>query len=852
MLDILYNVFIFPIEQIIGLLYVFSLKIFKDPAWAILGVSVGVNIIILPLYYMAERYQHIEWELQKRMKPDVDDIKSAFSGNERFMRLSAYYRQNGYRHLYSLRSSISVFIQVPFFIAAYHYLSHLEIIQGIAFGPIEDLAKPDALLKFNNIAIHILPVVMTVINLASGAVYAKGLPSKDKMQLYGMAGLFLFLLYNSPSGLVLYWTTNNIFSLFKNILQNPVQKQFTLLRNKIKLISIIKSKADLLKNNSDTRLFILGMFILFLLFGLVIPSTLIASDYREYSFVDGDQSPNPVYFIVVTALQSLGIFVFWPLCIYWMCSEKNKKYLLTIVMVFIGIAMVNVFLFPGKYGALSIVFTFSEKIEPSGFIRIFNLFAVILISVLAIITVRRFRKLLLQALMIFLCSLILISTLNIAKIKKEFQYYKVLYFEGKSTTDKYLYRFSKNGKNVLVILLDGAMSGYLPFIFDERPALKNSYEGFTWYRNTVSFGSYTKYGIPSVFGGYEYTPLEMNARKNTLLVEKHNEALMLLPKLFLDQGYTISVTNPPLANYVEYSDITIFNDYPQMNVNRIMGNFSEQWLSDHEDIQPIIISTNIESCLIRFSFFKTSPVLFRKYIYRWLDNTRIVSYNSLYKNKLDRYIELDVLPDVTSIDEAGMNTYNVVYNEFTHDPCFMKFPDYIPSNNITNRGDGPFANEGLYHSNIAALILVGKWLDFLKNNNVYDNTRIIIVSDHGLWKSSPDYMMALPNGDPLSWFAPILLVKDFDSHGTLSVNNEFMTHSDVPLIALKDIIERPVNPWTGKILKADKDSGIVITSSRDSFLQEEIKKYQFDIKSNEWLHVRDNIFEIENWNSVNR
>jgi membrane protein insertase Oxa1/YidC/SpoIIIJ len=36
-----------------------------------------------------------------------------------------------------------------------------------------------------------------------------------------MALIFLVLLYNSPSGLVLYWTCNNIFSLGKNLASAP-------------------------------------------------------------------------------------------------------------------------------------------------------------------------------------------------------------------------------------------------------------------------------------------------------------------------------------------------------------------------------------------------------------------------------------------------------------------------------------------------------------------------------------------------------------------------------------------------------------------------------------------------------
>ena len=67
---------------------------------------------------------------------------------------------------------------------------------------------------------------MTAINCISGAIYTKGLPLKDKLQVYLLALLFVVLLYNSPSGLVIYWTMNNIFSLVKNIfykLKNPIK-----------------------------------------------------------------------------------------------------------------------------------------------------------------------------------------------------------------------------------------------------------------------------------------------------------------------------------------------------------------------------------------------------------------------------------------------------------------------------------------------------------------------------------------------------------------------------------------------------------------------------------------------------
>ena len=74
------------------------------------------------------------------------------------------------------------------------------------FGILKNLASPDALISFGNIHVNVLPILMTLINVISSEIYAKGMKFKEKIQLYGMALIFLVLLYNSPSGLVLYWT----------------------------------------------------------------------------------------------------------------------------------------------------------------------------------------------------------------------------------------------------------------------------------------------------------------------------------------------------------------------------------------------------------------------------------------------------------------------------------------------------------------------------------------------------------------------------------------------------------------------------------------------------------------------
>ena len=99
-------------------------------------------------------------------------------------------------------------------------------------------------------------------------------------------------------------------------------------------------------------------------------------------------------------------------------------------------------------------------------------------------------------------------------------------------------RLSRSGKNVVIFLLDRAIDGYIPYIFNEKPELAAQFSGFTYYPNTISFGQHTIFGAPAIYGGYEYTPDAMNKRNDVLMSQKVNESDLLMPLLFSNEGYT--------------------------------------------------------------------------------------------------------------------------------------------------------------------------------------------------------------------------------------------------------------------------------------------------------------------------
>jgi membrane protein insertase Oxa1/YidC/SpoIIIJ len=123
---------------------------------------------------VAEKWQQIERDTQKRLKPKIDKIKAVFKGDEQYIILSNYYRQNHYHPVYALRSTFGLLIQIPFFIAAYSYLSQLEVLKNESFFFISDLGAPDGLISAGSLSVNMLPIAMTVINIIAGAIYLSG------------------------------------------------------------------------------------------------------------------------------------------------------------------------------------------------------------------------------------------------------------------------------------------------------------------------------------------------------------------------------------------------------------------------------------------------------------------------------------------------------------------------------------------------------------------------------------------------------------------------------------------------------------------------------------------------------
>ena len=202
-------------------------------------------------------------------------------------------------------------------------------------------------------------------------------------------------------------------------------------------------------------------------------------------------------------------------------------------------------------------------------------------------------------------------------------------------------------------------------------------------------------------------------------------------------------------------------------------------------------------------------------------------------------------------------------NMITHEPSLLQMPDYTPAGVIDNSGYDMTKRmdedhnvlynysqyvEGEYSANVAAYILLGKFFDWMREQGIYDNTRIIIAADHGHPTGQLDNMI-MKNGElDVMAFNPVMLVKDYDAKG-FTISQEFMTNADAPLMALEGQGIEMVNPFTGNQMTDNAKKGVLHVCGTDDLngFNESAPYYKFQSDDKPWYSIHNSIFDEENW-----
>ena len=209
----IYQYTLAPIESILESIFVILVGVSDSYFLSLVLLAVLVRLATKPLEIYASRVVIAQAEIESVLALQIEAIKRKHIAGQRHEAIKRLYARYAYHPVFAIRSLAGLGVQLPFFIAAYFMLSSFPQLDGVVIPVLGDLSKPDTLL-FGRV--HLMPFIMTLVNVLA-LLTVPGFNRKNLTQGLFISLMFLVFLYDSPLGLLIYWTTSNLFSFISNI-----------------------------------------------------------------------------------------------------------------------------------------------------------------------------------------------------------------------------------------------------------------------------------------------------------------------------------------------------------------------------------------------------------------------------------------------------------------------------------------------------------------------------------------------------------------------------------------------------------------------------------------------------------
>lgn len=190
---------------------------------AIILVTVFIKLLTYPL----TKKSSASSAKMAALTPQLEELKTRYKDNPEKLNQATMelYKDEGVN---PMSGCLPMLIQFPILFAFFGLINkHFEL-RGAMFIPfwITDLSVPDTVLTFGfNIPLlgnqlHLLPLIYTASMIYSSKLLSGSAPQQGSMKFmtYGMPIVFFFVLYNAPSGLLLYWTVQNGLSMLEQLI----------------------------------------------------------------------------------------------------------------------------------------------------------------------------------------------------------------------------------------------------------------------------------------------------------------------------------------------------------------------------------------------------------------------------------------------------------------------------------------------------------------------------------------------------------------------------------------------------------------------------------------------------------
>lgn len=187
--------------------------------WSIILLTIFIRLLIFPMSQAGLKSMKDMQRVQPKMKAIQEKYKKygkdLTKKQEMNREIQELYKKEG---VSPLGGCLPMVLQMPIFFAFWSLLLNvIELRHAPFIFWIKDLSAYDPY--------YVLPVLMGVSQLISQMITPSTGDANQKKMMYALPIVFTVILASAPSGLIVYWTTNNIFQIVQQMLVNRSMKE---------------------------------------------------------------------------------------------------------------------------------------------------------------------------------------------------------------------------------------------------------------------------------------------------------------------------------------------------------------------------------------------------------------------------------------------------------------------------------------------------------------------------------------------------------------------------------------------------------------------------------------------------
>jgi YidC/Oxa1 family membrane protein insertase len=185
--------------------------------WSIVIMTICIKLLFWPLTAKASRSQ----KRMSKIQGPMAELKEKYKDNPQKMQQETLKLFKEYQ-VNPVAGCLPMLIQMPIFLGLFYMLRTASELRHEPFLWVSDLSMPDTLMEVGGFPINILPMIMGVTMFLQMGMMPVS-PTADPMQqkiFKFLPFIFLVFLYNFSSGLVLYWTVQNILTIVQQKIIN--------------------------------------------------------------------------------------------------------------------------------------------------------------------------------------------------------------------------------------------------------------------------------------------------------------------------------------------------------------------------------------------------------------------------------------------------------------------------------------------------------------------------------------------------------------------------------------------------------------------------------------------------------